>query len=89
MAAARSVHLGGEAAVDATMAMVAGLPPAMRSSMQRDLENGRRIELEALSGTVVRYGRAAGVPTPAHSFIYAALKPAAVAAERASAAAPT
>lgn len=86
VAAARGVDLGDDA-VARTMAFVDGLPPAMRTSMQRDVEQGRRIELDALSGTVVRYGQAAGVPTPAHAFLYAALRPAALAAERAYAAA--
>lgn len=85
VAAARDVDLGGDAAVESMMSLVAGLPAGMRSSMQRDLEAGRRIELEALSGTVVRYGREAGIPTPAHAFVYAALKPAALAAEGAHA----
>lgn len=82
VAAARGVDLGANA-VTRTMAFLDGLPPAMRTSMQRDVEQGRRIELDALSGTVVRYGRATGVPTPAHAFLYAALRPAALAAERA------
>ncbi len=86
LAAARGVDLGDDA-VARTMAFMDGLPPTMRTSMQRDVEQGRRIELDALSGTVVRYGRAAGVPTPAHAFLYAALRPAALAAERAYAAA--
>lgn len=86
VAATRGVNLG-EDAVARTMAFVDGLPPAMRTSMQRDVDQGRRIELDALSGAVVRYGRAAGVPTPAHAFLYAALRPAALAAERAHAAA--
>jgi 2-dehydropantoate 2-reductase len=33
------------------------------------------LEIEALNGTVVRYGREAGVPTPLNLAIYAALKP--------------
>ncbi len=86
VAAAREVHLGADA-VARTMAFLDGLPPTMRTSMQRDVEQGRRIELDALSGAVVRYGRAAGVPTPVHAFLYAALRPAALAAERAYAAA--
>lgn len=82
VAAARGVDLGG-AAVDSAVAAIQSLPPAMRTSFQRDLEAGRRIELEALVGVVSRYGRAAGVPSPVHDFIYAALRPAALAAERA------
>jgi 2-dehydropantoate 2-reductase len=80
---ARGVDLVSSPGVDRAMAMLGGLPPTMRTSMQNDLEAGRRIELEALCGTVVRYGRESGVPTPVHSFVYAALKPASLAAERA------
>jgi 2-dehydropantoate 2-reductase len=42
--------------------------------MQMDLEQGRRLELEWLSGAVARFGDELGVPTPTHHFIYAALK---------------
>ena len=44
--------------------------------MQRDVEEGRPTELEALSGAVVRLGREVGVPTPVHDVLYAALLPA-------------
>ena len=47
----------------------------MKSSMLVDLERGNRLEVEYLSGTVVRLGAEAGVPTPTHRAIYAALKP--------------
>jgi 2-dehydropantoate 2-reductase len=52
-------------------------PPQSRSSMQLDLENGRRIELEALNGAAVRLGAAHHVPTPNNFAIYAALRPSA------------
>ena len=45
-------------------------PAAMKSSMQRDMERGRAIELEALNGAVVRIGARCGVPTPVNSTIY-------------------
>jgi 2-dehydropantoate 2-reductase len=50
-------------------------PPGMRSSMMVDLTSGRPLELEALVGTVVRRGRAAGIPTPAMAALYGVLKP--------------
>ncbi|MGA9118824.1 MAG: 2-dehydropantoate 2-reductase [Bacteroidota bacterium] len=46
-----------------------------RSSLYNDLANGRRLELDALSGTVVRVGAIHGVSTPIHTLIYAALLP--------------
>jgi 2-dehydropantoate 2-reductase len=52
-----------------------GLDTAGTSSLQRDLAAGRRSELEAWNGAVVRLGRARGVPTPTHAFLYASLLP--------------
>jgi 2-dehydropantoate 2-reductase len=51
------------------------LPPATRSSLLIDLSQGKRIEVEALLGSVVRRGRALGLPTPIMSTLYAVLKP--------------
>lgn len=50
-------------------------PPEMYASMYHDLVRGRRLELESLSGLIVRSGRALGVPTPFHAMAYACLKP--------------
>lgn len=51
------------------------LPPSTRSSLLIDLQQGKRIEVEALQGSVVRRGRKVGVPTPIHAALYAVLKP--------------
>lgn len=51
-----------------------GAPPGQVSSMQRDYAAQRRVELEALTGTVVRRGREKGVPTPSFEALYAVLK---------------
>ena len=51
------------------------LPPTHRTSMFEDLLEGKRLEIEALNGTLVRMGRAQGVDTPLHFAVYAALKP--------------
>jgi 2-dehydropantoate 2-reductase len=56
-------------AVDRVIEQAATLPPQWRSSMARDLEDGRRLEVEALSGAVVRRGLKLGVPTPIHRTI--------------------
>jgi 2-dehydropantoate 2-reductase len=61
--------------VERTLRFFAGGDPTVRGSLYYDLAAGRRLELETLSGTVVRLGRAHGVPTPANFAIYAALKP--------------
>ena len=46
-----------------------------RSSMYHDLVHQRPMEVEAFSGTVIRYGKELNVPTPVHRVIYAALLP--------------
>ena len=60
-------------AVDRVIQQAAALPPQWRSSMARDLVDGRRLEVEALSGAVVRRGLKLGVPTPVHRTIAACL----------------
>jgi len=45
------------------------------SSMARDVERGKPLEIEWLNGAVVRYGRQAGVPTPANQRVLDALLP--------------
>ena len=46
----------------------------MRASLLIDLQQGKRIEVEALQGSVVRRGAARGVPTPIMSTLYAVLR---------------
>lgn len=50
------------------------LPAGNRASMASDLERGNRLELEWLTGAVVRLGRELGVPTPVSDTVYAVLK---------------
>jgi 2-dehydropantoate 2-reductase len=50
------------------------VPPETKSSMQMDLEAGRRLELDWMSGAVASISDELGVPTPIHHFMYAALK---------------
>ena len=54
------------------------------SSLHHDLTHGRRMELEALHGEVVRRGRAHDVPTPACETVYGLLRPWAIRADRAA-----
>lgn len=58
-----------------TLAFIDNNPPNGKSSQLVDLERGRRLELDGLSGAVVRLGSRSGVPTPVHATVYAALKP--------------
>jgi len=51
------------------------VPPtaAHRSSMRQDLEAGRRTEVDAIGGAIVRAGKRTGVPTPVNARLVAAL----------------
>ena len=60
--------------VDRIIPYVDAIPGSMRSSLLIDLQQGKRIEVEALQGTVVRRGAARGVPTPIMSALYSVLK---------------
>ena len=50
-------------------------PGQGRASMAKDFTDERPVELEGLTGTVVRMARELDVPTPANDFLYAILKP--------------
>jgi len=50
------------------------LQPGMTASMHKDLLKGNRLEIDALSGAIVRLGAAKQIATPVHQTIYAALK---------------
>jgi 2-dehydropantoate 2-reductase len=52
-----------------------GIPGTMRSSLLIDLAAGKRTEVEALHGSVVRRAERAGVSVPIMSTLYALLKP--------------
>lgn len=64
-----------EAVVEQMLNGLAGTPPGMTSSTQRDVIMGRPSELRELTGSIQRAGLALKVPTPTHDFIYAALLP--------------
>ena len=74
LARARGVRLPDDI-VGRTMAFVDTLPADGTASLQRDIAGGRRSELDAWSGAVVRLGGATGLPTPVHAFIYGSLLP--------------
>ena len=58
-----------------TMAVLDKLPAPMRASMFAALERGERLEVSALNGAIDRLGREAGVDTPTHRAVCAALAP--------------
>lgn len=55
-----------------------GFPAQGRASLAKDFLENKPVELEGLTGTVVRMGQEAGVATPINDALYAVLKPAAV-----------
>jgi 2-dehydropantoate 2-reductase len=50
------------------------LNPGVYGSMYHDLAAGRRLEVQALNGTVVRLGHELGIDTPLNFVIAAALQ---------------
>ena len=61
-------------ALEKQMEFAASWRPGMTTSMHKDLLAGKRLEVDALSGAVVRLGAAKGIATPVHQTIYIALK---------------
>jgi 2-dehydropantoate 2-reductase len=74
LARARGIALADEVAAR-TIADYDRMLPGSTSSMQRDIVAGRRSELDAWNGAVVRLAAGSGVPAPTHGFLYAALLP--------------
>lgn len=72
VAAAKGIRLPADI-IDASLEGMKRFPADARPSMQLDIDAGRPLELESLSGTVVRLGAACGVPTPVHDVAYRAL----------------
>ena len=50
-------------------------PATGMASLAKDFAEGQPVELEGLTGTVIRMGRQFGVPTPINDALYAVLKP--------------
>ena len=61
--------------VPRTLEFMEGRPGDMKPSLLWDLERGNRLELDALTGAIVRMGTDLGVETPVNKFIYTVLKP--------------
>jgi 2-dehydropantoate 2-reductase len=77
LAAAEGVELPGDTA-DRHARFAEGLEPTGYSSLYDDLSNGRRMELEALHGTIVQSARQHDIPVPVSETVYAILRPWAV-----------
>ncbi len=61
--------------IDSFFEIMARFQNDTRSSLHYDLVHDRPLELESLSGAVIRLGAAHRFPTPVHGMIYAALLP--------------
>ena len=72
LARAAGVDLEGDL-VDQVLAVIDGAAPAMKTSMQRDVEAGRPSELESMIGVITCKGRELKVATPTADATYAAL----------------
>ncbi len=62
-----------ESTSDDLVALLQSAPADNTTSLQVDFGHQRRVELEYLTGAVVRRGREAGIPTPALEAIYLSL----------------
>ncbi|MEO9873833.1 MAG: 2-dehydropantoate 2-reductase [Anderseniella sp.] len=71
---ARNVALPDTIEADVWSAAKA-MPPVMRASTAIDLENGRPLEIEWISGAVSRLSQAAGLQAPVNRTIYSLLNP--------------
>lgn len=74
LARSRGVRLPDDS-IELALRFLDGLPADGTSSLQRDVRDGVRTELDALCGAVVRLGAAAGFDTPVHAALHAALLP--------------
>ena len=74
LARAQGIAVAADAA-DRALAMHQSFPKTMYASMYHDIARGKPMELDSLSGLIVRRGRELGVPTPVHEMAYLALKP--------------
>jgi 2-dehydropantoate 2-reductase len=61
--------------IERTLVLFDRFDPRSKASMLGDLETGKPLEVEWLSGALVRLGSELGVPTPVHRVTYACLKP--------------
>ena len=64
---------GGAVTPEAALSFSEAFPPEARSSMQRDAEAGRPIELDAIGGAVLRAARQHGMAAPATARLVAHL----------------
>lgn len=71
---ALGVSLGPETE-EKTWSVALSLPPKLRASTAIDLENGRPLEIDWISGAAARLSKKAGINAPANEALYALLLP--------------
>jgi 2-dehydropantoate 2-reductase len=71
IAAVKDIRLPVDNPADQVLKTAEGLGPGL-SSMLQDYRAGKRIEIEALNGVIVRMGKELGIPTPYNTMLYAA-----------------
>jgi 2-dehydropantoate 2-reductase len=75
VAAARGISVAQGLPEVVLASVKTALDPQAKSSMCRDVERGRPLEVEAINGAVTRFGAEAGVATPANAEILGRLLP--------------
>ncbi|MEW2614205.1 2-dehydropantoate 2-reductase [Streptomyces sp. NPDC047880] len=73
--AAISRACGGPADPAQALARYDGFPPSMKSSMQRDAEAGRSLELDAIGGGLLRAAERHGIPAPVTARVVSEVRP--------------
>jgi 2-dehydropantoate 2-reductase len=73
-ACAVAVAEGAKVDAERVLAGVTGFPANMRSSMQKDVEQHRTPELDAIAGPILRGARRHGIAVPATSMLVAAVE---------------
>jgi 2-dehydropantoate 2-reductase len=73
-ACAVGVAEGARVNFEAVLSGVSAMPPNMRSSMQKDVEQGRTPELDAIAGPILRGARRHGIDVPATKKLVAAVE---------------
>ena len=65
---------GAQVDVEKGAAAFANFPPTMRASMAKDLDAGRKLELDGIAGPVLRGGVRCGIPTPTTASLVAMIE---------------
>jgi 2-dehydropantoate 2-reductase len=65
---------GAELNAAQIQAVFESVPPAMRSSMQKDVAAGRQLELDAIGGPIVRGGERYGIAVPTTASLMTAIR---------------